>query len=345
MASRNLSPGELIPLATLSHKVSTFAALCDPDYRCDKDGENYSSELFFMAKDYDADPEAQITGTELTLSLEGQTYLPTDWCFSQLLTHLGVRKKWYEVVALSQFVDELNARRHTFDKHRFRRMRTPTQGIHLLRGLVSNQYAEISDTLIMEAVTEALPNGFVLNKLSGKSDRAFYGYIAGDKPIGTKDWSALPGAVFRNSEVGFTSLWITPYLLFGEHKHLIVLRDKVLFRRAHRGNVDELRSEFKEAQAKLAEIWGPLQERLDALQRHDFGTEDAALARMTAILKSLRITNSTINACTAEYTAVKPARHSAAAVFGAVLRATAETQLDLAYEKGELAGLFLFRLI
>lgn len=332
-----------LPLKTLSDRVSALAALCDPDYCC------VTPEVFedvqFVAHDFDDESSkaSEISGQQVILRIKGVDHLFTDWSRPQLLSHLGTREKWFKSVSVAQQAFELNERRGVLSKHRLRIMRTYTEGVSLFRGIVSDHYAEIPDTLIMEAVLAAQPNGQYLPQLSGKTDKAFYCYMTADAKVGTARYQATPGAVFRNSEVGFTSLWITPFLLIKGVP--VVVRQEVLLRRSHRGQLAELRTDFDEALGKLGSVWGPLHKRLQALPTVSFADENAALMHMRGILKAMHVMTGTIESCASAYAAAKHAHHSAATVFDAVLQVAEASDRDDAYEKGELAGLFLFRIV
>lgn len=329
-----------LPLKTLSDRVSALASLCDPDYQCST--PQTLEDVQFVAKDYD-DEAAEVSGQQVVLRIKGVEHLFTDWSRPQLLSHLGTREKWFKAVTPTQQAFELNERRHVLNEHRLRTMRTYSEGVSLFRGIVSKHYAEIPDTLIMEAVLAAQPEGQYLPTLSGKTDKAFYCYMTADAKVGTARYQATPGAVFRNSEVGFTSLWITPFLLVKDVP--IVVRHQVLLRRSHRGQLAELRKDFDEALKKLSSVWGPLNQRLATLPTVPFADEEAALLHMRGILKTMRVLSHTIESCCSAYTAAKHQHHTAATVFDAVLQVAAAPDRDDAYEKGELAGLFLYRLI
>jgi hypothetical protein len=329
-----------LPLKTLSDRVSALSELCDPDYRCVT--PQVFDDVQFVARDFD-DEASEVSGSQVVLRIRGVEHLFTDWSRPQLLSHLGTREKWFKAVSAAQQAFELNERRVVLHKHRLRIMRTYTEGVSLFRGIVSDHYAEIPDTLIMEAVLAAQPDGQYLPQLSGKTDKAFYCYMTADAKVGTSKYQATPGAVFRNSEVGFTSLWITPFLLIRNVP--IVVRQHVLLRRSHRGQLAELRQDFDEALDKLSKVWGPLNQRLLALPTVSFNDEETALGHMRTTLKTMRITSGVIESCAAAYSAAKHQHHTAATVFDAVLQVAEAPDRDDAYEKGELAGLFLFRVI
>lgn len=329
-----------LPLKTLSDRVSASAALYDPDYRCVT--PQVFDDVLFVARDFDEEA-SEISGNQVVLQIRGVEHVFTDWSRPQLLSHLGTREKWFKSVSAAQQAFELNERRAVLHKHRLRIMRTYTEGVSLFRGIVSDHYAEIPDTLIMEAVLATQPNGQYLPQLSGVTDKAFYCYMTADAKVGTSRYQATPGAVFRNSEVGYTSLWITPFLLINGVP--VVVRKEVLLRRSHRGQLSELRKDFDGALGKLDKVWGPLHQRLQALPTVRFNDEETALLHLRSTLKALHVTSSAIESCASAYSAAKHSLHTAATVFDAVLQVSATSDRDDAYEKGELAGLFLFRVI
>ena len=125
----------LTPLTELGSRVREFAALCYEDHRCTFDNEH---DVHFVEKDFDEDETSCMTGNHVLLTIQDRQHLFTDWSYSQLLSHLGTREKWFQSVTKEQQAAELDKRVHTLRDHRLRTMRSTEEGFGLMRGLVSN---------------------------------------------------------------------------------------------------------------------------------------------------------------------------------------------------------------
>lgn len=336
------------PLSTLHEKIAEFASRCLPNYLCST-AKTVEDRLHFEALDLD-DTTTDLTGLEISLNVGGTPHLFTEWSRGQLLTHLGTREKWFQHVDKTTQAQELGNRIHTFDTHCLRLMKTKDPRINLVRGLVSAQYAEIEDTKIMDAMVALAPQGRYVSGLSGKTDRAFYSYILGsDQPIGIPGtfWG-YPGAVIKNSEVGYTSLWVIPFVYATyDNKTFtpVVLRDQVQLKRAHRGSQRALRLALDGALAKTKAVWAPLQARLTALRNTTYATEDEAVIRMRSLLGSLKLTQGNILACEHAYRRANFARHDGTTILRAVMESSVNSSLDTRYDEAEVAGALLLRLL
>jgi hypothetical protein len=339
--------GNLIPLTTLAAKVREFADLCNPDLICTP---NVMHDVKFVAVDYDDEEGSDMVGSHVLLELNGTKHLFTDWSRLQVLSHLGTREKWFAAVSRRQEAAELTERVHTFAGHRLRTMRSQEEGISLLRGFVSKEYAEIPDTDIMTALLELLPNGQCIDRLSEKTDRALYAYvIAGETPIGIRGkMVGYPGVVMKNSEVGFTSLWLIPFLYVelsnGEYRPM-AFRQKALLRRVHRGSVSDLRADFDKALSTLSAVWKDVTERLAALRDIVFASEDEAVERLRSSLSALKETRAAVLEYERAYRAARHTLHTGLGILQTVLTTVRATTADASYVEAELAGALLLRLL
>lgn len=336
------------PLTILESKVREFAERCLPDVRCT--GSDDVGKLLFEDADVDELIGCGPSGpSAVVLQIDGKPYLWTDWSRHQLLSHLGTKEKWFESVSLQEQSIELNRRIHTFAKHRLRIMDSCEPNVGILRGLVSSVYAEISDTDIMKAIIAVTPEGSYVENLSGKTDRALYAYVMSeDTPLRIEDQLlGHPGVLLKNSEVGYTSLWVIPFLMVrcGITHHPVIFREKCVLRRTHRGSVEDLRVAFSTALRNVSALWAPLQKQLDKLLETTFPDEDAAAARLESLLRSLGTTQGFIRSCVDTYRRTPHASHTAKDLFDAVLANGQGANLDEDYLKAEVAGALLLKLL
>jgi hypothetical protein len=336
----------LEPLTALNDRVKEFADMCEPDHECAV--PLLHKELKFHVVDLD-DYSAGLEGDELMLRIKDRDYMFTEWSRMQLLDHLGTREKWFKRVTLYEQALELTKRIHTFDRHRLRRMGT-CEDIGLIRGFVSQSYADIPDVDIMQALCAALPDGECLKTYSGKSDKAFYAYtMTRNAPLAIGvDTLCYPGAIVKNSEVGSTALWVIPFLLIlypNGFMAPIALRKQALLRRVHRGQYADLKMALDQALTDLQAVWGPLEKRLDGLLAKRFPGEQEALERLHTLLLSMKRSKRFIERCDTTYRAAKNASHNGLTLFTAVLEACATGHLDSRYDDAEVAGFLLLHLL
>ena len=344
---RSLPASAIEPLTVLSTRVTDFADLCEPDHLCVLPALH--DELKFRVLDLEEHSSA-IGGEHISLVLNGKDHLFTDWSRKQMLDHLGTREKWFKRVMLEDQARELQRRIHTFDRHRFRVMRTYEDSLRIVRGLVSDSYAEIPDVEVMGALCAAMPDGGCLKQQSGKSDKAFYVYaVEPNQALGLgQNMTGYPGALIKNSEVGATALWVIPYFVVqlpSGSLAPIALKRQALLRRIHRGQYADLKAALADALKELQAVWAPLQKRLDGLLAKSFPSEDAALDRLHAILTSMKRPKSFILTATTTYRAAKNTAHNGLTLFIAVLSACATNELDQRYDDAEIAGYLLLQLV
>jgi hypothetical protein len=343
---RVLPSAQLEPLTTLCQRVRQIADLSEPDHLCELPGLH--DELRFVALDLD-ECASGLSGEEISLQINGVDHLFTEWSRMQVLDHLGTKEKWFKRVTQEDQAKELSRRIHTFDRHRFRRMRT-YENINFVRGLVSSSYVDIPDIEIMEALCAAMPDGESLAQYSGKTDKAFYAYTMMRRdPIGLgKTATGYPGAIIKNSEVGATALWVIPFFVVVHESGFtapVALKRQAMLRKIHRGQFTDLRLSLAQALGELQGVWGPLQERMDGLLAKAFPSEQVAIDRLTAVLTAMKLSQRFISKCATTYSAAKNPAHNGLALLMSVLTACATTQLDCRYDDAEVAGYLLLHLL
>lgn len=274
-------------------------------------------------------------------------HMLTPWSRSQVLSTVGVREKWFGPVSPSMQADELNMRISIFREHRFRACRTVHDGLFLLRGIVSRQYADIPDTDVMQALTSAMPDGKALSRVSVKTDRAFYAYALSDQTIsipGT-DFKGVPGVVLRNSEVGFTSLWVIPCLALPSFKHPIIFANKTVLRRAHRGSVKELEADFEKAIAKASVVWAELGAAKMHLRQVTYQDEDAAVAWIHAVIARYKGAKNLASRAETDLRAAGLTKFTGNDVFASLLRAINSLDVNIGHAESSIAGAVLWHLL
>lgn len=339
----------LTPLTSLAKRVEDFAARCLPDFIY-SDAE--TRDMAFV--ELDIAPFLGDTRPDVIAALSMRTddvmpYAFTKWSRSQLLSHLGAREKWFETVTRAQEVVELNVRLHALRGFMFRTMKSfDSPDLYLVRGIVSSKYADLPDTAIMASLIELMPGGYAISGYSGKTDRAFYVYALTADKIGIPgtSFSGFPGVVLKNSEVGFTSLWVIPMIYLADYGVPVVFKKQAVLRRIHRGDIANLTSKFEEALQKTKVLWGPLEEKLSKLRTITYPSEDAAVSSMREMLESAGSEKLFQHRCEAKYRSAAHPVHDAFKVFEAILaNVKAEEDQDAAYISSELAGGVLMQLI
>lgn len=275
-------------------------------------------------------------------------YLTTDWSRHQLLQLVGTKERWFDSVSLERQAEELNARRHVFDNCMFRTMKAdPVLPIRTIRGLVSSRYSDYPNTDIMKGLVEICPadETYCIRAYSGITDRCFYAAVVIDEPMGIPGASeGYPGVIVKNSEVGFTSLWVVPFLYLPEIDRMAVFEKKLYLRRIHRGTFESVEESFKKAMTNASTLWKTLQPKTAKLRTITFADEDEAIERMRAVLTRLRTTKGFQLSCAQAYQRAKHAHHDALKVFEAVCMSTDTLNQDTAYDASAIAGALLLSL-
>lgn len=307
--------------------------------------------LHFYEKDiseFTGDPS---TVSELALHIidggpERPPHLLTQWCRSQLLSAVGTREKWFQGISRDIEARELNLRLGCLRDHRIRVMKTPIEGLHIVRGIVSKYYADIPDTDVMKALIESMPNGVALERYSQKTDRAFYVYAMDSEEVSIPGtlFRGMPGVVIKNSEVGYSSLWLIPTIFLVGLGHPIVFEKKALLRRAHRGSVEELQKIFTEKLTEAKVVWADLPTKLAALASITFLTEDEAVRRMDALVESCGGTKALAQRAERAFRAEAHAKFTAEGLLRALLSAINPFNEDVGYAEASIAGAALWQL-
>jgi hypothetical protein len=280
----------------------------------------------------------------------GEQYLFTKWSRAQLLTRLGTTDKWFRNVALQTQIDELNTRLHCLHDMKIRSIRSADEELlpyRSIRGMVSKLYTDIPDLHIIEALSNTADNPFVIKGLSGITDRAFYAYVvvAEELSIPNTHFKGWPGVVVRNSEVGYTSLSLTPFLYTPYTNSAAVLTSKILLRKIHRGKINELEKLFEGALNEAAVLWTDLSKKLQRLENIHYANEDETVERMVALLVASGSTKRFANTCGHTYKQSGHNRHTALGIFEAILTTVESIDEDSAFDQGAIAGAVLIRLV
>lgn len=273
-------------------------------------------------------------------------HLLTPWCRSQLLSTVGTKEKWFQGIDRKIEADELNLRLRCLRDHRLRVMKTPHDELGILRGLVSRHYADIPDTDIMNALCESMPDGVAIDRMSQKTDRAFYAYAMNQQEISIPGtlFRGTPGIVVKNSEVGYSSLWMIPTISLAGYSHPIVFEKKPLLRRAHRGSVDELKKLFDEKLTEAKVVWADMPTKLAALARITFVTEDEAVRRLDALVDSCGGTKLMAQRAEAAFRAQANHTFTAEGLFRALLDTITVLNADIGFTEASIAGAALWQL-
>jgi len=277
-------------------------------------------------------------------------YLTTDWSRHQLLQALGAREKWFDPVPISTQVEELSRRRHVLDSMVFKTMKgDPAYPLRTLRGLVSSSYTDIPNVDIMEALVNTLPEdtSYALRRFSGLTDQAFYTYLLLDHPISLPgSTEGYPGVVIKNSEVGFTSLWVIPFLFIADTGRAAVMEPLHLFRRIHRGKVNDLQEKFEEAIGKMKPLWESLSAKIQTLDQITFANADEAMNEMERIILHVKGAKLFALRCRQAYQKAGYTAHTAYNIFECICdTAGKDLDPDVSYSKNAVAGAVLLKLV
>ena len=314
-----------------------FVDIYVDDYFGNEDNPTYAQEVGFVLSGHEGAGRPPV-------------HLTTPWSRSQLLRHMGTKEKWFSSVPHAVQADEFNARRHLFDGQILKLMRDPMakdSDVRVVRGLVSQYYKDIPNTLVMELLLESAGDCSASAAWSGISDRAFYCAMVVDQPLpGMFGESTMyPGAIIRNSEVGSTSLWVVPALHFPAFGVVVPAESLGTYRRAHRGKNLDIVGEFSSVIHNLSNLWLPVVEKLKQLESLGLPNELAALDLAEKVATGAP--KYLIHRIKQIYKKHHHPKHNAAQVLDAALEACRDTlpTLDLKYVRGALAGSIMLHLI
>lgn len=336
-------------LTELKADVDADTALHMPDLIYDIEGAGHHMKFVTIPMSEHLEGEQDVVGLEIAREGVAASYIFSRWSRQQLLALLGTREKWFSFVDLECQTKELNLRMHAFSGFNFRTARAVDADfpVHFVRGVVSRVYADIPNTEIMSAVIAKMPaNAAALRRYSGLTDRAFYAYVVSPSPITIPGTSffAYPGAVIRNSDVGFTSLYVIPMLMLREQGAPVVLESKAVLKRIHRGKID-LAEKFEEAFAKCAALWSDVATKLPHLASKKYANSADAVEAMARLLASALATKEFIQKCRNAY-GQRQRRDTALDIFETITE-VCETysNRDDNYIVGAIAGAVLFKLL
>ncbi len=311
-------------MTTLVNKVDRYASECHKDFI----QSEHHEEMHFTP-----------SGTTAVLVLpEAQPgpYTFTEWSRSQLLQHLGTREKWFASVSPAQEVAELTARLHTLSDSVIRRRTYKTRSAdgtestnHEIRGFVSKSYADIPDAVIVRALEDVCGfDAWVVSRYTDKTDRALYAYVVSGVELGLPgtDERVFAGVQVQNSEVGYSSLRVTPVLYFGALSTPVVINEDLVFRKVHRGDHALLRTQFQAAIEKAKTICGDLVQKTRGLYQLTYPDADNAVHHLSLALTRAGAQKSFIRAVELVYRKDPRQAHDGKRIFDAVVAVVAEQQ-------------------
>lgn len=318
-------------LTELLAKAEKHAARYEEDVHISGDNVGFSPfdyDVWFDDNLY-TPPEAA-----LNVVRDGVTsgpYLFSDWARSQLLGQVGVRAVWFKPVDTETECSELRRRVPSLERQKFRLLRGEPGVPGQVRGLVGVDYADIPDVHILKTFDVAVPNTHLVEEFSVQTDRARYAYalINQELRLPGSDKLIYPGITIRNSEVGFSSLVVCPFAWVPSINRRAMMTFPALnvFRRVHRGKVENLHEDFKLAAAKITDLWSDYQTKLDSLRLLTYVDEDAAVATLDRLLTRAGSRKAFIHEATKAYKALKHTKHNGQLLLEACLAAM-DTVID-----------------
>lgn len=335
----------------------TAAYLPDYDYNENKTGELAFEPLPMrtLTQDLFAAEPVGVTINEIVNGKREKAYYRfTDWSRQQLLTRMGTREAWFEHVTEHREAQELSSRLHVLHGAKFRVKKLYKEDSHEVlrevRGLVSRRYVDYPNVQVMQDLAQVLPleKSYYLKSHSGITDRAFYCTYLVDSPISLDGQNeSYPGVMLKNSEVGYTSLWLIPVLYTPKHGSLYTLEAKTFFRIAHRGSLEKFEEQVQGAVANTSTVWAGVKKKLESLSsRVHFASEDEALEWMRNALTSLKATKRFQNLCEKTYKEQNHLTHGGLQVLQAVGAATnPKYTFDDSYRTSAIAGALLLYLL
>lgn len=326
-----------------------------PDVKLDHEDSMQSLRFEEVALSTLIPGDADTLGVRLTLNTVGSDtpddaqYIFSEWSRQQLLSLFGVRERWFTYVELPQQVAEFNIRKHGLTGYSIRTSLAVDNDfpVRFVRGIVSDAYADIPNSDIMSAVVEKMPaNAMALRYHSGLTDRAFYAYVVSPTPLtipGTT-FFAYPGALVKNSDVGFTSLYVIPTVVPATTCAPIVIEGATILKRIHRGHVNLL-EKFGEAFDQCAILWGDYATKILHLATKQYSSTDNAVEMMTRLLANCLASKDFIRRCQHHYRSATR-KNTALDIFDTVSEVCATYHgREEHYTVGAIAGAVLFRLM
>lgn len=304
---------------------------------------------------------AGVQDDRLTLRADNKSMIFGVWARSQLLTTVGAREKWFAGVTLETAAEELTRRTPAL-RNQIAKVRCAADSdvdTRIVRGLVSTSYAALLDRDLFVALEHACPS-LVLLRGSTKSETSLYCYAVHPHPLKIPDTEVevYGGALVRNSEVGYTSLWVSPFHAWiyptadgrvTRKSVRIAVDEKNSYRRVHRGHPRDLEGDLRKALANTPLLDAPrarLTQTIRALAGITYATEAEALAQGDRILRQCKAPAGVRKAFETAYKKTPHTAHTGFTIYEALLRTTVEPVLvDATYKAFAIAGAVLLHLV
>lgn len=319
----------LIPLTELRSRVEEEASLLLPD-------EVVKNENVLF--DHDGD------GVVIRAGADRLPHQFTDWSRSQLLSHMGVKERWFGGQPLEDQAGELNRRLPLLANFKVRVLGADQDRV--IRGLVSGHYSELADLDVMRALEQAVPDGQVIARSSESSQRALYvSLVSTSNPlrIHNNELWGYPGVLVRNSEVGYTSLWTVPFVWRPGDRRSMVMKVPLL-RRAHRGKID-LEELLDKALTEATKWYGSIEMKLHSLRTITYPDLDIAAASLQSLILSSKGSGRMAQQCL-ELFRTKYSGLTAEHLLNAIMAyIDSEDDPDAAHDRSVVAGGVLMALI
>jgi hypothetical protein len=329
-----------------------------------KQAEAHLPDVFLDAQDAAFLAQETTVGGDLAkrviLRAAGRDMVFSVWARAQLLTTVGTREKWFDPVDIDRQVDELNQRLPSLRKQVARIRTIQDADACMLRGIVSRSYAHLPDAQLFDELCEACPEMQLLRGRSVLTETSLYCFVTNPVPLqipGTQT-KILGGALVRNSEVGYTSLWVSPFHAWvyedaqtgkvTRRSIQVSVSEKGSFRRAHRGHAPELRQELATALRNTPLYDAPraaLESTLGQLHQIQFSSEKEALERADAVLRRSKASGAMRKLFETAYKGSPRSVHTGLSVYETVLKVAADPlRDDDAYAAFAVAGAVLLHL-
>lgn len=330
-------------ITTLSQVLSRaeeIAALYEPDLRVSTPDD----AKFEVARAEDYDLSDTVRDFVVLRTTEGVPYMFSDWSRSQLLQHMGAREKWFRHVTAEQEAAELNDRRHVLEEYRLRLMKLEDfDKLRMVRGMVSREYAEISNTDAVKALISAVgEDARSVDLHSYESDRAYYLYA-----LLNEDTIRLPGTdvrfqagvVLKNSEVGYSALLLAPFLWRQGGRSSLIPLKHTKYRRIHRGSVSDLHQTFKEATKSVSALWGDFEAGVSMLGTIGYPNYDTCAEALDDALTRAKAQRAFIHRSKELLKKINTPAYTAAHILEAILDAIEELiDPDAQHDASAIAG-------
>lgn len=340
MESLNHYESSLMSLENLRDDLQEYESTCLPDY------EDFSAgDIRFRALVDTPDVQACLHGR----NPEAHNF--TDWSRKQLLSLMGVRERWFDMVDPGTEASELQYRESlgALKRYKLRLRQDPGYGIPEIRGIVSQHYTAINDTEVLERVQETLPPDSyrVLGQYTRKEEHITHIFLVLREPIGVDNGlQGFAAVTIRNSEVGASALNIGTSLVIPLGYNLVpIWTNRANYRRVHKGSKKTLLTDFEIAAHDASTAGQDIVAKSARLEQIVFDTEDKAKVFIEDTLKRYRAPKGLISRSKEAYF-TRSQRPTGMDVVKAIVSAiSANHTVDATHTEGTIAGAVLFRLI